>query len=273
MEVAFGMHQRGDEQVAEVVSFEAETGFEPVGEGALHQRLGLGERDEALASVSGRRDVELRAESPGAPAVVRHGDDSCDVVGVLLQAAQCCGEAGAAADGDDAQTAAAGAMPGEAVDDAPPSLRVPGSLGDAPVEHDRGANDHEHPDAAEARATGNRPERAGEVDSSANTGNPCSLAELKEGCRYAQRDNQHPGDAEEEPALQPDAGPQQQQERCGERHCSGVSVGALDQVAQPSRTNLSRQGRGSSVPVGVRAGCRRGWRAGDGLLGSLQIAP
>ena len=69
----------------------------------LHHRLGVGEGDQAVADVAGRLDAQLAAEAPGTPAVVGHGHDGGDVVGVVLDAPDEAGQAASAADDGDSR--------------------------------------------------------------------------------------------------------------------------------------------------------------------------
>ena len=103
LEVAGHFGERGDEQVAEAVPLEAAVG-EAVLEQAAHERLVVGERDEAVADVAGGRHPQVAPQAAGAAAVVGHRDHGGDVAGVLLQAAEQGGEAVAAADRGDART-------------------------------------------------------------------------------------------------------------------------------------------------------------------------
>ena len=124
-------HERGQQQVAHRVPAEADAqrlgsahrrqrgvqvrvrlwrqrahgAREPVLEQAAHERLGVGEGDDAVADVPDGRQTQLRAQHARRAAVIRHGDDRGEVGGVLLEAAQQRGEAGPAADGHDARAA------------------------------------------------------------------------------------------------------------------------------------------------------------------------
>ena len=75
---------------------------EAVLEQLAHQRLGVGERDDAVADVAHGRDAELGAEHARRAAVVRHRDDRREVGRVLLEPAQERREARPAAHRDDA---------------------------------------------------------------------------------------------------------------------------------------------------------------------------
>ena len=98
LEVAGHLGERGHEQVAEAVALQAAVVGEAVLEELAHQRLVVGERDQAVAQVAGRRHAHVAAQQPGAAAVVGHRHDGGEVAGVRLEAAQQGGEAVAAAD-------------------------------------------------------------------------------------------------------------------------------------------------------------------------------
>ena len=68
-------------------------------------RLVVGQGDEAVAQVAGRRHAHVAAQSAGAAAVVGHRHDGRQVAGVRLEAAQEGGETVAAADRDHARPA------------------------------------------------------------------------------------------------------------------------------------------------------------------------
>ena len=111
--------QRGQKQIAEAVAFEARSFYEAMLKQARQQGFVFGERDDAVANVAGREHVELFAQASAGAAVVAdrdHGAQFADLrmVGlaqsagpgdVTLQSLQQGREAGAAADGDHAQTA------------------------------------------------------------------------------------------------------------------------------------------------------------------------
>ena len=103
LEVAGDLRHGGDEEVAEGVTGERSLTAEPVLEQLGHQRLGLGERGEALADVSRRQDAIFLAEPSAGSSVVGDGDDRDDVAGVFLHASEQRGQAGAAADRDQAR--------------------------------------------------------------------------------------------------------------------------------------------------------------------------
>src|SRR5581483_8400992 len=90
-----------DEEVAEAVSLEAGALVEAVLEQACHQGLGLRQRRDAVTQVPRWQDAQLLSQAPRGAAIVSHGDDGGEVAGVLLEAAQEDGHAGAAADADD----------------------------------------------------------------------------------------------------------------------------------------------------------------------------
>ena len=78
---------------------------EAVLEQLAHERLGVGERGDAVADVADRRDAELLAQDARRAAVVGDGDDRGEVARVLLEPAQEGREAGPAADRDDPRPA------------------------------------------------------------------------------------------------------------------------------------------------------------------------
>ena len=100
LEVSGDLRHRGDEEVAERVPCERSLAAEPVLEELGHERLGLGERGQALPDVSRREHAIFLAKASAGAAVVGDGDDRDDVPGVLLHAPEQRREAGATADGD-----------------------------------------------------------------------------------------------------------------------------------------------------------------------------
>ena len=115
--VAGNLGERGDKEVAEVVSLERVAAAEAMGEEPGQQIFFLAERDHAVAQVAGRQHVEVLAQAAGGAAVVGDGDHGGEVgdeaglararlaggADVAAQSAQQRGETGAAADGDHAQ--------------------------------------------------------------------------------------------------------------------------------------------------------------------------
>ena len=93
LEVALldGRHRR-DQEVADRVAGQARSApvlaREPVLEELAHQRLGVGQRDEAVADVADRRHTELVAQLARRSTVVGHRHDRGQVARVLLEAAQ-----------------------------------------------------------------------------------------------------------------------------------------------------------------------------------------
>ena len=73
-EVSGDVGEGGEEEIAEAVAFEVAV-VEAVLEEAGEQELVLGERDHAVADVSGREHVEFFAETAGGATVVGDGDD------------------------------------------------------------------------------------------------------------------------------------------------------------------------------------------------------
>ena len=78
---------------------------EAVLEDLAHQRLRVGQGDDAVADVADRRDPELLAQDARRAAVVGDGHDRGQVAGVLLQPAQQRRQPGPAADRDDPRAA------------------------------------------------------------------------------------------------------------------------------------------------------------------------
>ena len=130
---------------------------EAVLEEAGHQRLGVRQRDDAVAEVAGRQDAELAAEAAGAAAVVGDGHDGRDVGGVVLEAAQHRREAGPAADGDDLGAALALPVGDEGIDEADAVLLLGQRGGQAAIQlhdgqrGDAGAGQHEDQAAQPSR--------------------------------------------------------------------------------------------------------------------------
>ena len=119
-EVSSDVGEGGDEEIAEGVAAELtliETELEEAGE----EVLVFGEGDHAVADVAGGEHVEVVAEPAGGASVIGDGDDGGEVVDdaggrfaggfggsggsrdVALEASEECGEAGASADGYDAE--------------------------------------------------------------------------------------------------------------------------------------------------------------------------
>ena len=73
---------------------------EAVGQQLLHDRLHIGQGLHTVADVPRRGHAKVLAQPAGSASVIRHGDDSGQVLGVVFQAPQHGGKAGAAADGD-----------------------------------------------------------------------------------------------------------------------------------------------------------------------------
>ena len=79
LEVAGDRGHGGDEEVAEGVVVEARARREAVLHELGHERLGIGQRGDAVADVPGRHDAELLAQPAAAAAVVGHRHDGGDV--------------------------------------------------------------------------------------------------------------------------------------------------------------------------------------------------
>src|ERR1700737_2041844 len=100
-EVARDVGHRHDEKVSERVTIEGAL-FEAVVEELLHQGLSVGQRDQALAKIAGRKDSVFIPQAARGAAVVGDGDDHRKVRGVCLESAQKTAEACAASYGHDA---------------------------------------------------------------------------------------------------------------------------------------------------------------------------
>ena len=100
VERAGQLRQRRQEQVAEVVPGELPA-REPVLEHVPHERLVLGQRDQAGAHVAGRRDVEVAPQPAGRAAVIGQRHDRGRLLTDRLQPAQHRRQARAAAEADD----------------------------------------------------------------------------------------------------------------------------------------------------------------------------
>jgi len=101
--VALNRRHRRQQQVADGVAAEAALALarEAVLEEFAHQRLGVRQRDDAVANVSYRRDSQLLAKPARRAAIVRDRNHGRDVAGVLLDPAQQRGQARSAADDRD----------------------------------------------------------------------------------------------------------------------------------------------------------------------------
>lgn len=111
--------QSGKKKIAEVVATEAAAGVETVLEQAAQKRFVFRERDHAVANVAGRKNAIFAAQAAGAAPVIGYGDDGGKVGdgpfrggiliaaadNVVLQSAEERGKAGAATQGDNAETA------------------------------------------------------------------------------------------------------------------------------------------------------------------------
>src|SRR5581483_12458421 len=95
-----------EEEVPERVAAQPLAFGEPKAKQLGDERLVVGERDQTVANVARRKHAELAAQPSGRAAVVAHGDDGREVRRDLLEPAQHGREPGAAADDDDAITAA-----------------------------------------------------------------------------------------------------------------------------------------------------------------------
>ena len=78
-EVAGHFREGGNEEIAEAVAFESRAGAEAVAEETGDEMLVLGERDHAVAEVTGRQHVEVFAQAAAGASVVGDGDDGGEV--------------------------------------------------------------------------------------------------------------------------------------------------------------------------------------------------
>src|SRR5207253_2127144 len=114
VEAAGDVGHRGEEDVAEGVTLERRLGGEAIVEEAREQLFLVGEGDDAVADVAGRRHPELFAQDTRAAAFIGDGDDRRELrhrprplgVDVLLQTAEESGKAGSAADRNDVEAVA-----------------------------------------------------------------------------------------------------------------------------------------------------------------------
>ena len=105
VERADDLRQRGQEDVAEGVAGQL-AAIEAVPEEPVHQRLVLGQRDQAVADVARRRHRQVAPQAAAGAAVVGQRDDRRDLRAGELETAQERRQARAAAQADDAQLAA-----------------------------------------------------------------------------------------------------------------------------------------------------------------------
>ena len=68
-----------DEKIAEAVPRQCRVSFESILEEFFHQRLGIGERDEAIAEIARRNDAQFLAQSAARAAVVGNRYDCRNV--------------------------------------------------------------------------------------------------------------------------------------------------------------------------------------------------
>ena len=106
-------------KIAEAVAFEAGSFYETMLKQAGEQGLVFGESDDAVANISRREHVELLAQASAGAAIIADRDYGAQFADfrmvrlaqragpgdVTLEPLEQCGQTGAAADGDDAQTA------------------------------------------------------------------------------------------------------------------------------------------------------------------------
>jgi len=113
------MGERGEEKITEVVAHEATPGVEAILKKAAKESFIFRKSDHTVADVAGRKDAVFAAQAAGAAAVIGDGDDGGEIgdgalgsrvlIGaaddVFLESAKKGREAGAAAEGDYAETA------------------------------------------------------------------------------------------------------------------------------------------------------------------------
>ena len=184
---------------------------EPVLEHAVHHRLGVGERRDAVADVADGRDPELAAEHAGRAAVVGNGDDRREVARVLLEPAQQRRQPGPAADRHDPGPAGQEALLVDDLDQRLASVVRAERVHECPDDHHRAdrhageadARDHEDPGRGRQKAQGQ------EVDQRFADPARLQLARsLAEGIRERQRKEQETHEDEQHPALDADPGGQ-----------------------------------------------------------------
>ena len=90
-----------EQQVAQVVALQTRPQAEAVLQERAHQRLHIGQRDDALAEVAGGQDAQVAAQPARAPAVVGHGHDGREPGGIVLEAREQDRQPGPAANGHD----------------------------------------------------------------------------------------------------------------------------------------------------------------------------
>ena len=118
-EIAGDVGERGEEEVAEVVAAETASGLESILKEAAEESFVLGERDQAIANVAGRKNAIFAAQAARAAAVVGDGDNRGEIGDracegrlfvaapddVILQATKKSGKSGAAAESDNTEGA------------------------------------------------------------------------------------------------------------------------------------------------------------------------
>ena len=135
---------------------------EPVLEHAVHHRLGVGERRDAVADVADGRDPELAAEHAGRAAVVSNRDDRREVARVLLHPAQQRRQPGPSTDRHDPGPAVQEALLVDDLDQRLESIVRAERVHECPDDHHRAdrhageadARDHEDPGRSRQEAQG-----------------------------------------------------------------------------------------------------------------------
>src|SRR5581483_9464500 len=101
IEVAGHAAHRRQKKIAERMSAQPLALGEAEAKEIGDERFVVGQRDQAVANVAGRKDAEFLLQPPRRAAVIADGYDGREVAGAPLQTAQQRRQAGAAADGDD----------------------------------------------------------------------------------------------------------------------------------------------------------------------------
>lgn len=93
-EIAGDVGQCGQNQIAQAMPGEPFPAAEAVPHNLRHQRLNIRHCCQHVADVPRRRHLQLTAQNAGASAVIRHGDDRCNIKRLLLEPPQHYGESG-----------------------------------------------------------------------------------------------------------------------------------------------------------------------------------
>src|SRR3989338_2369247 len=103
--IAGDFKHRQNKKVAEVVSFELAGFLKTKLKKLAHHRLRIGQGNEAISDIAGRRHIELAPQTPRRASVVGDGDDRGNVGSKFFEAMQQNGEPRASPDHDDPRTA------------------------------------------------------------------------------------------------------------------------------------------------------------------------